>query len=299
MNDKVLDALVPSEEMREFLKGQKLDEETVAALIDGSLAPLKIKVNFAKGRRKHDYERALELLSMHPDDPDEQRFQLYILRYDPDMAGPDLRYIGFFAYYDDMKEDFFADRECVIHWFEEDCPFYFIAVRTVQIGEKKWNPTGAYIIFNGEPIWYRETAKSLLFLGSLGSLIDCFSSPREPLRLPVPFRVGDLLELDCSPFGPTIVALLVKAGEDPKVLYRIPKPTDDEHIWRVDSLAKCPYLNEADYYEEIQTPFSPYYRLKKFEGNLPKEAEPLMRAKDFIRGDEAKAIRLCDGIHRC
>lgn len=284
MNDRLLDSVVPSAEMREFLKNTELDTVSLSQLIAGSPAPLRVKAEFAEGEEKLRYLEAIKTLKLEKDSDEygKRRFELYILN-----SYSDFRHIGFFARYSLIEQYIMDDLESASDWFGTDCPFYFIAVLCNENAEKQWIPRGAYIILDGEPVWYVE-AKTKSVFGSLGTVADILCSPRPETELPVPYRVGDILTLDCLPFAPPVYALMIKDGTKPEILYRYIGAHDSEFAWTIDPLLSGPYLTEEDYWEGTVPYLSPLYRLKKFDGELPEEDKPLLRAKEYIGRDSER-----------
>lgn len=92
----------------------------------------------------------------------------------------------------------------------------------------------------------------------------------------VPFEVGDMVLIDQRPFAPVRHGLILWKGgfkDDNYVLYKNVKG-----FWQLRNLSSLMVAHAVMY--------SCYYRMKRFEGELPAEERLLLKAQDYILADE-------------
>ena len=100
----------------------------------------------------------------------------------------------------------------------------------------------------------------------------------------VPFEVGDIVLIDQRPFAPVRHGLILWKGgfkDDNYVLYKNVKG-----FWQLRNLSSLMVADGVMY--------SCYYRMERFEGELPEEERLLLKAQDYILADErgkAKATK--------
>ena len=92
----------------------------------------------------------------------------------------------------------------------------------------------------------------------------------------VPFEVGDMVLIDQRPFAPVRHGLILWKGgykDDNYVLYKNVKG-----FWQLRNLSSLMVAQAVMY--------SCYYRMERFEGELPEEERLLLKAQDYILADE-------------
>ena len=92
----------------------------------------------------------------------------------------------------------------------------------------------------------------------------------------VPFEVGDMVLIDQRPFAPVRHGLILWKGgfkDDNYVLYKNVKG-----FWQLRNLSSLMVAHGVMY--------SCYYRMERFEGELPEEERLLLKAQDYILADE-------------
>lgn len=92
----------------------------------------------------------------------------------------------------------------------------------------------------------------------------------------VPFEVGDMVLIDQRPFAPVRHGLILWKGglkDDNYVLYK-----DIKGFWSLRNLKSLEVARGVMY--------SCYYRMERFEGELPEEEKLLLKAQDYILADE-------------
>ena len=92
----------------------------------------------------------------------------------------------------------------------------------------------------------------------------------------VPFEVGDMVLIDQRPFAPVRHGLILWKGgfkDDNYVLYK-----NIKGFWELRNLSSLMVADGVMY--------SCYYRMERFEGELPEEERLLLKAQDYILADE-------------
>ena len=117
-----------------------------------------------------------------------------------------------------------------------------------------------------------------------------FTDGNLDLDISTPYRPGDIVLIDCSPFGPPFHAMILEARDQwdhcfPNIVFRIPFSSK----WRLTPLKhKRFYIGESGLnYEPI---LSPLYRIRKVkEKELTKEDDRLLELSSILSGSEEKA----------
>ena len=100
----------------------------------------------------------------------------------------------------------------------------------------------------------------------------------------VPFEVGDIVLIDQRPFAPVRHGLILWKGgfkDDNYVLYKNVKG-----FWQLRNLSSLMVADGVMY--------SCYYRMERFEGELPEEERLLLKAQDYILADEKGKGKGCE-----
>ena len=158
-----------------------------------------------------------------------------------------------------------------------------------------------FYIYENEICWFEELRvdrqkNGLIYYMSgnrefLGGTID--------LTLSTPFKVGDIVYVDCRPFGPPFHALIIEDHMQfdcclPQVFFKIPF-TDK---WAISALKHKHFYKDCGLYR-YEPVLSPLFRLRKVrDDELTKEDELLLTIgkdlKDDATGDAFS--RACDAI---
>ena len=142
-----------------------------------------------------------------------------------------------------------------------------------------------FYIYNGEICWFKENVSSLYS--------QVFFNGPPDLSIPTPFKAGDIVSIDCRPFGPPFHAVVIEARDQfdccmPQVLFKVPG-TDK---WSISA------LKHKGFYKDTKTrvyrpPLSPLYRLRQVR---PREIGPadnlLACVSEAIDGSEGRGIAL-------
>ena len=146
-----------------------------------------------------------------------------------------------------------------------------------------------FYIYKGKVCWFerlREEKEADGVSSFMPENKDFFGGTLD-LNLPTPFKIGDIVNIDCTPFGPPFHALIIEAKHQhdscmPQVLFKIPF-TDR---WTTSSLKHKQFYKDAElqHYEPV---LSPLYRLRtvrKYE--LTEDDDLLIRIGKELKDEE-------------
>lgn len=148
-----------------------------------------------------------------------------------------------------------------------------------------------FYIFKGEICWFEELRADRQKNGLVYYMPEDkeFFAGALDLSFVTPFRPGDIVNIDCRPFGPPLHALVVEGRQHydywfPQVLFRIPY-TD---YWQLSSLKHKRFYKDAEL-THYCPPLSPLYRLRMVrEDELSEDDELLIKISKELNGDEEK-----------
>ena len=110
------------------------------------------------------------------------------------------------------------------------------------------------------------------------------------LDVPTPYKPGDIVRVDCMPFGPPFHAVITEADHQyddcfPQILFKVPF-TDK---WQLQALKHKRFYKDAEMHS-YEPALSPLYRIRKVrEDELTKDDELLVRFSKELGGSEEKA----------
>lgn len=203
----------------------------------------------------------------------------------------------------------FTSFEAVVEYIRKEAEEYPKVDESLGWNEVSvWRPTTrgrmkcrfTYIMFGEEIIYFErsprrffyeliETDKSYDYEFELAAE-ECarkvkLNSGSLSLDLPIPFKAGDIVYVDCLPFvEPKPVVLLEVNNWDccgVQVLYR-----DYDSLWRTGA------LKHGECWDRYRPPLSPLYRLAEFKGELSEEEQIMTEVWNFVRRDEKNGAKL-------
>ncbi len=264
---KILETFIPSLEMREYLKDKDLDERQIENIILGSPVPLRKKAEYATGGVLLAINKALGELHL-------EKGEIFYLKeawFDEHNNRPE--YYGnapFLSLEKAMRRIRELDGDYEYQWFELE----------------KWITDGnellhkyTYYIWNGNIVYF-EYGEDYFFT-------DLRFNRIKDLNLPVPFKVGDIVTIDCTPFAMPKQAIITEVGNvrgsDLQALYRF---ANDR--WGIGSLKHYSTIF-AGWYPHMST----LYRMAKHEGELSREEEKVFKkAQEYLKGSDSQGRRL-------
>jgi len=265
---EILENFIPSQEMRDFLKDKELDDRQIGNIIIGSPVPLRKKAEYATDELLEEINTALGELELN----EGELFYMKKAWFDESVKSP--KYYGnapFLSLEKAMKSIFESDGDYEYQWF-------MLEKWTVEENDLLHKYT--YYVWNGNVVDF-EHGDDFFFTGYRFNRI-------KDLNLPVPFKPGDIVNIDCTPFAPQKHAIITEVGDNKdcscfKALYKI---ANDR--WGIGALKQYSTLFAGWY-----PPMSPLYRMEKYEGELSRDEEKVFRkAKEYLKGSDSRGRRL-------
>ena len=318
----VLETFLPSKEMREYLSDMELDTYQIIDMILGAPVPLQVKAEYCHrlsarddlfhhvldrcGEPDNDFEAeweleheeilsfskhareiqtALDELTLKPgevlllneawydeDDRDKNESRGSVPFLSLDTA---LRYIR-----DEMKEE---------DWDEETACWTKL---------EKWAPGEngelefryAYYLIRDEVVFFRKKVRQSMNAWMRYQETYCYSDSSRDLNLPIPYRPGDIVEINCLPFAPVKHVLLLEVGNgccEVSCLYPAKGGT-----WETGA------LKHGDFMGAYEPMLSPLYRIASYDKYLPPDERPLKFVQAYIGSDPEKGAQLWDAIYQ-
>ena len=274
----LLDAFIPSVEMRDYLKSQPvLHESTLLDIIIGSPVPLSEKAKWGWGDFKKAAEEALMELTLQPG----EMFTLSDAWYDEDIHEANSYFNAPFLSFENVAEHI---REEISEYKEEtDDWFYhqwYVLEKWIPADNNKLSLKYTYYILRDQVMYFRKNEDRH------------FAMWVDP-NVPVPFHVGDLLTVDCRPFAPLKHALLLERGDNHDCCCLQALCLDEKTgLWTTGAVKHWSLFGFG-----IDPLYTPIYNLARFVGKLPQEEEPLLVVQKIMGTEEKNGRKLWDCIN--
>ena len=133
-----------------------------------------------------------------------------------------------------------------------------------------------------------ETREPYLFLPESRR----YSEDGQHLNLPVPFCAGDIVCVDCRPFQPEHLAVLLEVGDNTDCCCVQALCRGQNGTWTLGALKHGNLFSNATCF------LSPLYRLEVCPKPLPESDCLLQNIQDFIAGDEKRGRLLWERLRR-
>ena len=148
---------------------------------------------------------------------------------------------------------------------------------------EKWVPNklGSYdktysYILKGSDVDYYEDSEQNSFQDNMS------------LNLPMPFKPGDIVKIDCTPFSPALLAVILEAGDNRDGCYPTALVKKPDIGWDIAGVKSGHVLYGID------SILSTHYRIEKYNRKLPKDLELLKTVSNYIDGSEARGNFIWD-----
>lgn len=264
-----LDALLPSLEMREYLKREPmLPGQSMLDLIKGAPVSLEEKAKWAWGEYKSEVEAALFELTLRPG----EIFTLTDAWYDNDIreqkTGFDAPYLSFGSVIAHIREELeeSGDEYNDLQWY--------VLEKWIPAGNQELKKTYTYWLIKDQVMYFCNERRQDSLLA-------------DP-NLPVPFQVGDMLTIDCRPFAPVKRALLLELGDNRDCCCLQALCLDEKTgSWIIGAVKHRSLFGQYPLY-------TPIYRLSRFAGELSPEEQPLLSVQKAIGEEESKGRKIWD-----
>lgn len=149
-----------------------------------------------------------------------------------------------------------------------------------------------YFIYGGDACWYEEKVAEKQDNGNIYYMKKHSDNlvGELDLNLRTPFKTGDIVLIDCRPFGPPFHAVILESQNQfdccfPNIVFNIPYTND----WR------CTPIKHKRFYKDVEwgsycPKLSPLYRLRTILPNeMTAEDEALLTIKALLSGNEETA----------
>ena len=236
---------------------------------------------------------------------------LYDEWYDTDVFWVKSYPLGVFASMKDVKRHMKLVYEYENDAYADDgddegyeCATWF-KVEAWWLGEGGTWPNTRYdfYFYKGEVCWFEElhldTEKNGLKQYSSCGCEQRFLGGLMDLNMPTPYKPGDIVNIDCMPFGPPFHAVITEAdgqfdGCFPQILFKVPF-TDK---WQLQALKHKRLYKDAETHS-YEPALSPLYRIRRVrDDELTEDDELLVRFSKELSGSEEKARAFWEAWHK-
>ncbi len=167
--------------------------------------------------------------------------------------------------------------------------------------DTKWeNPRYDYYLYRGKICWFEKLIPKKQEHGNIYFMPEDreFADGGLDLNFPTPYKPGDIVLIDCRPFGPPFHAMILEGRDQgdccfPNIVFRYPG-TDE---WSLTSLKHRRLYNNISLHT-YEPMLSPLYRLRRVgEDELTEEDDCLLELSQKINGSEKKASEVWNYWH--
>jgi hypothetical protein len=287
--NKIIDECGFSEEMSEYLKTQDLNEDTLIKIITGAPINLYKKINLYRfvggwNARIIDLETRKAFFEVLAEKG--KIFCLIECWYDDDTSYEKEDFFGLFTSFSSAVS--LLRKEIEEEEWDDDFLFWTKILKYVPTESDKMKNTYTYYLKNDEVVYFKnhEYPPNDEKQGYIDSL---------NLQIPIPFKVGDIITLDATPFAPKKEAILIEVNNNDccgaQILYRT-----NNGLWRTGALMHghgWDYGNGFDYFPIL----SPLYKLSSFKGELSKKESLMKDVQKFLSEGEENGKNLWKAIY--
>lgn len=218
-------------------------------------------INNSYQKSLEDIEQAFE--SFSDSKPEQSLFYLFSCWYDNDVYTLKEFPVGVFAKRERMLK--YIDYERNAEELSQEC---FLKIQLwSKAGVEYFLEYEYYLTPDGEVCWFERQKQwieeQIAEDPRRKSEISRYSNGALPLNLSTPFVTGDIIRIDCRPFGPAFNAIVIESVRQhdsvfPNILFEAPY-TDGE--WRLDPLKSGRFYLDLELHSYIPL-LSPLYRLR-------------------------------------
>ena len=159
-----------------------------------------------------------------------------------------------------------------------------------------------YYVYNGEICWFEriELRREKKGYEHYIHADERFCGGFFDMNITTPFKAGDIVSVDCRPFGTPFRALVVEGRDQydcclPTILFKVPY-TDK---WMITALKHKRFYKDVEC-GSYEPKLSPLYRLRSVgEDELTEEDELLVKVSEWIAGDEERGAAFWNAWHEC
>lgn len=294
MNEEYLDQFMPSAEMREYLKEKEIRVWNFINMIYYSPVSIEKKKEafytlYENAQKDNNTELAeeskacidsieafLELLAY------EGVFSVSLCCYNEEIHDTEYDFHCVCASIEDVLEYEKWDKQN--HDIEQDELYWYSVEKWIKDEKGKYVMGGEFVLSCSEIIlWDVEKVfkKDLDFKW----MYSCTN-----INLPVPYKAGDILEINGNPFGPKMKMVILQVGDNRDCCCLQALSRDEEGLWHVGAVKH----GMIGCYHAFPH-FSPLYSIKKCtDVSQDKDGEIFLAIQKYLDGDETKGEDLCE-----
>ena len=323
----VLRAFLPSDAMRRYLAGAPLTKRQISELVCGAPVPLTVKLHWMKylaAKENLFSDRPSESLSLREQSaagPAARQTVEASFSYQAKQIKLALEELGTSAEAVFLLIEAWHDEEIDDRKISAGTPFFnaddaleYIRYDMDSAGDdysnlcwyelQKWKPSTdpvsgkasyvhsyTYYFLKDRACFFEkleETREPYLFLPKSRR----YAEDGQHLNLPVPFCAGDIVCVDCRPFQPEHLAVLLEVGDNTDCCCVQALCRGQNGTWTIGA------LKHGNLFANATCFLSPLYRLEAYPKPLPESDCLLQNIQDFIAGDEMRGRLLWERLRR-
>lgn len=275
--NRVIDECGFSDEMKEYLKAQELNDYQLTCIIAGSPLNMEEKMNlyklsdnadddyhFSPKRFYDESKKAIAELKL-------KSGEIFALRecwYDDDILDEKWEFSEPFTTFQAAKK--YLKELIKDEAWDETTLCWTMLEKWVPKGDGTMENTYTYYLINDEIVYFKREGAANGFCGYVNSM---------SLNLPIPFKVGDIVTLNSIPFAPPKQAVLIEVENADscgvQILYRL-----ENGLWETGA------LKHGHGWKHGYPMLSTLYRLSKFDGELKDEDKLMLEVQEYVRKNE-------------
>ena len=188
-------------------------------------------------------------------------------------------------------EKYIENEEC-----DNDTDEGYYRMESWDAYDTKWeNPRYDYYYYRGKICWFEKLIPQKQEHGNTYYMPENreFAGGSLDLSFGLPYKPGDIVLIDCRPFGPPFHAMILEARDQwdccfPNIVFKYPG-TDD---WTLTPLKHRRLYKDIGWYTD-EPMLSPLYRLRRVqEEEFTEMDEQLMKLSKMVSGSEEKAAKV-------
>lgn len=205
---EILKTFIPSGEMREYLAAQDLSDRKITEIILGAPVSLTTKLQYVTGEAYEEIKQAIDNLKLHND----EHFYLFDNWYDEELFDYQ-EYPNRLSYdFNDVLEHI---RNEILECGEEYDETSWYTLRKVVRDKNKTDYISyicvyEYTLIKDEVCYFTKN----IIKNNTTEPADYRYGESTDLNLPVPFKVGDIVNIDCRPFAPVQQVRITETGDN-------------------------------------------------------------------------------------
>lgn len=201
---EILKTFIPSAEMRKYLATQELSDRWISNIILGAPVPLTTKLKYASGKDYNEVKQAIDELNLNSN----ELFYLIDNWYDDDIFDESGCGNAPFSSLEKVIEHI---REEIDECGEDLGDCWYTLEKWVLDENGNYICTYRYILLGDEVCFF---GREEFLENGLTRVHDYRFFYSTDLNLPVPFKVGDVVTIDCRPFAPVRQVKITETGDN-------------------------------------------------------------------------------------